>query len=106
VFALEQFHSFPETGTLFERPMAGRRQMLLKMRSRRVGQGDTGSAADWSLTSARPRNVSEREGRREMCALRVRLRGSARPYWLTTSVAVPTLSAVNVPWATKTPTWS
>jgi hypothetical protein len=33
VFALEQFHSFPDTGTSFERPDAARRRlMLLNMR--------------------------------------------------------------------------
>src|SRR5262249_19057116 len=38
MFALEQFHSFPDAGTSVELPIAGRRQMmLLKMRSRRVG---------------------------------------------------------------------
>ena len=57
VFALEQFHSFPETGTFFERPMAGRRQMLLKMRSRRVGQGNRGQR----LTGVRQRATEERD---------------------------------------------
>ena len=43
VFALEQFHSLPETGTSFEPPVGDRRQMiLLKMRSRRVGPRNLG----------------------------------------------------------------
>src|SRR5262245_21163308 len=46
VFALEQFHCFPETGTSFELPAAGRRQILLNMRWHRVGPGPTPA---WSL---------------------------------------------------------
>jgi hypothetical protein len=62
-----------------------------------------GSAADW----AGLRNVTRtRRTQGSVRALCVRLEGCVVPYWLTTSVAVPTLSAVNVPWATATPMWA
>ena len=59
VFALEQFHSLPETGTSFE--LAGRRQetmMLLKMRSRREGLRKEALRRRWGIAS--PRGSSDK----------------------------------------------